>query len=140
MRRPNGAAIACTLILAHIAWGLVRVPSRVIIRRLDDVDAYREEGAAAYLLGANGLAGKEAIEWLLNNTPADSVVLWSGENMGALEFAPDLIAPRLLVRASKPAAGQTHYAGLPIAQYTWQGRSGAATLVGRDDALFLEVR
>lgn len=140
MRRLNGAAIACTLVLAHIAWGLLRVPSRVLTRRCNDITAYREAGAAAYVLGANSLKGDDAIEWLLTNTPADSVVLWSGDGMGAMQFAPSLIAPRLLVRASQELIGQTEYAGLPIAQFEQDGRTGAATLIGRDGGLVLEAR
>jgi len=140
MRRFQRTTLACTLILAHVAWGLMRVPSRVVLRRFDDVEKYQHTGSAAFLLNANGLTGHDAIEWLLENTPPESVVLWSGDGMGAMEFAPNLLSPRLLVHASKHPRDQSHYGELPIAQFERQGRRGAAILVGRDGGIALEVR
>ena len=140
MRRPSGAAITCTLILTHIAWGLVRIPGKVIARRHDDVRSYRKAGAATFLLDASGLRGVRAIEWLHKNTPVDSVVLWSGEGMKAMEFADPLLSPRLIVHASAAQAGQTHYAKLPIAQYEQGDHSGNAVLVGGADGLHLETQ
>ena len=86
----NGAPALFALVLIHVTWGATRLPGRVVGRRLDDVRAYREEGAARYLLQSSGMRGEDAIEWVLENTPPDSVVLWRGSKLGPLEFAPTL--------------------------------------------------
>lgn len=140
MPRPSGLAISTALVLIHIVWGAARVPGRVVGRRLDDVRAYREGGATRYLLRSSGMRGEDAIEWVLENTPPDSVVLWRGSKLGPLEFAPALLAPRLVVHATRGRGRPQRYLGAPLARATLDGREGIVTLVGDRDSIGLEVR
>ena len=141
MRQLNRPLLVCmVLVLAHIVWGLARLPGRVVQRRLADVQQYREGGDAAYLLPGAPAAGSDAIAWVRANTPAECVVLWRGEPMGALEFAPTLLAPRLIVEARLcPPTNQT-YAGLPVARGTRDGRSGTVVLVATKKMIAVEVQ
>lgn len=140
MRRKPIKTVAIALVLIHVTWGATRLPGRVVGRRLDDVRAYREEGAARYLLQSSGMRGEDAIEWVLENTPPDSVVLWRGSKLGPLEFAPTLLAPRLVVHVSRGRGRPERYAGAPLARATLDGREGIVTLVGDRDSIGLEVR
>lgn len=140
MPRPSSLAITTALVLIHIAWGAARVPGRVVGRRLEDVRAYRGEGAARYLLRSSGMRGEDAIEWVLENTPPNSAVLWRGSKLGPLEFAPTLLAPRLVVHVSRGRGRPERYAGAPLARATLDGREGIVTLVGDGDSIEVEVR
>jgi len=118
------------------------VPGKVWARRLDDVAAYREQGAAAFLLGGARLEGAEALQWLQRHVPADAAVLWRWPCKGALEFAAALLAPRLVVdeRAVPPEA--TTAAGRPLARGVLpDGARGVLVLEGTaDQHLVLRVR
>ena len=59
----------------HLALGLVRIPHGVIGKRLDEILDYRERRPVRYLLDSKHHHGAEAVLWLLQNTPANSVVL-----------------------------------------------------------------
>jgi hypothetical protein len=139
---------ACLLLLAaHLAFGLLRIPGKVISRRGDDIDRYRREGAARFLLDNARLSGAETIEWLCTNVPANAVVLWRGESRGPFEILAGLIAPRLLVAEGSvgPAARQWHSPGglgdRPLASGTLpDGRSGILVVEAREQGLTLQVR
>ncbi len=140
MKRVGATDVVLLLALIHIAWGLVRVPGKVLSRRIGDVREYREQGAAQFLLENNGMGGAEALQWVKDHTPQHCVVLWTGDPKGALEFAPSLIAPRLLVPIGACPPGVERYSGLPLAVAERDGRRGRVVLVGRPDGITVEVR
>ena len=138
-RAPNLVLFA--LLGAHLAIGIVRIPSRVISRRLDDIAQHQELGAARFLTESAKLQGADELEWVLANTPANCVVLWRWPADGALEFAAALLAPRLLVDCRQVPAGSTRFADRDIAIGTTpSGEHGLITLQGTDtDGLRLTV-
>lgn len=140
MKRIGATDVVLLLALIHIAWGLLRVPGKVVSRRIGDVREYREQGAPRYLLEHNGKGGAEALQWVREHTPAHCVVLWTGEPLGALEFAPSLIAPRLLVPIGACPPGAEDYSGLPLAVAERDGRRGRVLLIGSVDGIAVEVR
>jgi hypothetical protein len=93
------------LLLGHLAWGLVRVPSRAIVRRQADITSYRRLGDAAFLFDDAALRGDDAITWLRAHSTAGQRIAWRGADRGAIEFAAALLWPRLLVVAPAGAAG-----------------------------------
>ena len=64
----KGVKLLVGLLGAHVALGVARVPGKVYGRRLDEVAAYREQGAAAFLCGRARLGGADALTWLLEHT------------------------------------------------------------------------
>jgi hypothetical protein len=128
------------LVLAHVAWGLARVPTRVVARRLDEVEQFRRSGAIDHFLATRHLQGADAVAWVRDRTGPDAVVLWAGDAGGALEFAPAMLAPRLLVDERSCAHGQTTYAGRPIATGTLGATTGRIVLVGNGKSIAAEVR
>ena len=69
----KGVKLLVGLLGAHVALGVARVPGKVYGRRLDEVAAYREQGAAAFLCGRARLGGADALTWLLEHTDEQSV-------------------------------------------------------------------
>lgn len=107
--------LGLALLGAHVLWCAARVPGRVIARRADDVASHRQLGRARFLLTRPGVAGADAVEWLLANVPDDAVVLWRGDSKGALEFAPALLRPRLLVAEAACAPEAREHRGRRLA-------------------------
>lgn len=144
LRGLSPPRILAALVVVHIVWGLARVPGKVLARRVDDVATYRANGGPAFFLSDKGLRGAAAIEWVLANTPAECVVLWEGDPMGSLEFAPVLLAPRLVVHAKVCPPTQERYAGLPVARAAFRAetgaRAGAIVIVAAKTDLHIEVR
>lgn len=135
MSATGGKAGLVVLILlgAHLAIGIGRMPSRVIGRRLDEIEQYREMGAARYLLENAKIQGADELEWVLANTDENSVILWRWPSDGALEFAAALLIPRLVVDERKVPVGATSFAGRDIATGTTpSGERGLITLHGTD--------
>ncbi|MCA8963473.1 MAG: hypothetical protein H6838_10300 [Planctomycetes bacterium] len=140
MKRVGATSVVLVLALIHIGWGLARVPGKVLSRRIGDVRAYREQGPTRYLLENNGMGGAEALQWVREHTPEHCVVLWTGDPKGALEFAPSLIAPRLVIPIGACPPGAQDYAGLPLAIAEHGGRRGRVLLIGSPDGITVEVR
>lgn len=138
----KGAALLLALLGAHIALGVARIPGKVIGRRVDEIEQFRDQGPARYLLGRAQLDGADEIEWLLENTDEDCVVLWRWPAKGALEFVAALIAPRLLVDERHVPEGATRFDGRPIAAGTLpSGRSGQIVVQGTEQqGLLLTTR
>ena len=136
----SAAQVLGFLVVVHLVWGLVRLPTRVFARRIDDVVTFRERGAPGWFLDTPHLRGADAIRWVLQNTAPESVVLWDGEPMGALEFAPTLLAPRLVVAVALCPPANEEHAGLPIARATIGERRGAVVLVASKHDVRVEVR
>ncbi|MFN3244054.1 MAG: hypothetical protein ACE37K_21285 [Planctomycetota bacterium] len=133
----KASAILTGLLLAHLALGVVRLPGKVWLRRVEEVEAYRDQGAPHFLLGSARLGGADEIAWLCDHLPERCVVLWRWPAKGALEFVAPLIAPRLLVDERLVPADASTFAGLPIAT----GAHGRIVAQGTEDhGLILQGR
>jgi hypothetical protein len=129
------------LFLAHLALVVVRIPRSVVGKRIDEVSRYREVGAARYHLEDSGYGGAEWVEWIVDNVPADAVVLYRGDQKGAFEFVPSLLYPRLVWSAGAVSDEARTLAGRPIARGEVPGKGvGTLVLVGLGDRIGLEVR
>lgn len=139
---PVWLLVAAVLLIAHLLLTAIRLPGRVGDRRAADVARYREQGAPRYLLGSAQLGGSDVLTWLLANAPADAALLWRWPADGALEFAPALLQPRLIVDERLVPVGATTAAGRPLFQATLpDGQQGFVVLQGTDDrGLRLAVR
>ncbi|MCR9248218.1 MAG: hypothetical protein NXI31_24575 [bacterium] len=139
---PNAKRLATGLlglVVVHALWGLLRLPSRVAARRLSEIAQYREHGAVNYFLGATGKredGGAAAVDWLLENSAPNAVVLWRGETKGAFELASGLLAPRWLVHRNHVSTAAREYRGRPLAG----DARGIAVLVGAGERVELEFR
>lgn len=130
----KGAKLLVILLGAHVALGVARIPGKAVGRRVDEVTAYREQGAAAFLCGRARLGGADELAWLFEHTDAQSVVLWRWPADGALEFTSALLAPRLVVDERLVPAGATRFAGRAIASgVVPSGARGAVVVQGTSD-------
>jgi hypothetical protein len=132
-------SVVTALVLIHIGWGLFRVPPVVVGRRLEDIARYRQQGDVECLFGASHLDGAATVAWVRQHAAPDSVVLWSGSELGAMEFAAAFLWPRLVVDAHR-CGDATTFAGRKIAVATVAGRTGRLTLVATRAAVSVEVR
>jgi len=129
-----GARILAALLIAHVALGLARLPGKVVGRRINETKAYREQGAARFLLASAHIGGADELEWLLEHTDERCVVLWRWPAKGALEFASALLAPRLVVDERLVPRDAVQFAGRPIAHGTVPaGTTGRILLQGTED-------
>src|SRR5262245_11658424 len=132
-------SVVTALVLIHIGWGLYRVPEVVVGRRLEEIAGYRQQGEVERLFDANNLDGAATVSWVRAQAPPDSVVLWSGSELGAMEFAAAYLWPRLVVDANR-CGDATTFAGRKIAVATVAGRTGRITLVASRTVVSVEVR
>lgn len=140
-RRRRLLALALVLLGGHLALGIARLPDRVFARRAADIERFRTEGAAKFLLGNAKLGGADEIAWLQANVQPGDCVLWRGEAQGAMEFVPALLAPALLVGELAVASGGRSYQGRPLLRGTLpDGRQGTIVVEGCRDHLLLHVR
>lgn len=128
------------LVLLHAIWGVVRIPGKVVMRRVSDVRDYQQEGAAHYFFSNGRLVGAEVITWLRENTPEQSVVLYDGPRLGAMEFPPALLAPRLFVSIKHCDPASESFAGRPIARGEIGGLRGTVVVRADRGSLRIEVR
>ena len=132
-------SVVTALVLIHIGWGLFRVPRKVVGGRLDDIAGYRQQGEVERLFEANDLDGAATVSWVREQAAPDSVVLWSGSELGTMEFAAAFLWPRLVVDARRCGEATT-FAGRKIAVATVSGRTGRITLVASQMTVSVEVR
>jgi len=128
------------LVLLHAVWGAARIPGKVVMRRVDDVREYRRAGAASFLFDKNRLRGAEVVAWLSEHTQENAVVLFDGPRLGAMEFPPALLAPRLFVATRHCDPSNETFVGRPVARGEINGRRGAVVVVSDRSSLRLEVR
>jgi hypothetical protein len=119
------------LVIAHVLFGVGRIPHAVIAQRWEDVDGYRRDGDAAWLFREAKLEGADAIAAVRARTAPDAVVLFRGDRKGAMEWAPPLLWPRLCCAEERLPAGAKTFAGRPIADLV---------LVGDENLLRVEAR
>lgn len=141
-RLGAGGIVALTLLGAHLLLGVGRVPGKVYGDRFDEIERYRDNGAATFLMTGAVPNGPAEIDWLREHTPERCVLLWRWPADGALEFAAALLGPRLVVDERVVPAGATTFLDLPIATGELpSGERGQLVLQGTDDGgLRLTVR
>jgi hypothetical protein len=137
---PSATRWIGLLVLVHAIWGVARIPGKVVMRRVGDVRDYQQEGAAHYFFSKARLVGADAIAWLRENTPEQSVVLFDGPRLGAMEFPPALLAPRLFVSIRHCDPASESFAGRPIARGEIGGRRGTVVVHADRGSLRIEVR
>ena len=143
MSLPRGRwdLILLTLLGLHLALGIGRIVPKVWGKRLKEIAEFRDQGPLRYYLGGRWQSGAEAVEAVLAQAGPASVVLWRGDWAGSLEFAPQLLAPRLLVAEYACLEGTDTMHGLPVARGRLaDGREGTFVLVGRGDDIELTIR
>lgn len=137
---PSRPLVITILLGAHLLWVVGRVPHSVVAKRLRAIESFASRGDCAHYLDGEQLSGADEIAWIRANCGDDAIVLFDGERKGALEFAPCLLFPRLLVAASAVAQDATNHGGRPIAQGERDGRRGRIVLVGHGRRLGIELR
>lgn len=131
MKRSHVRFLLLVLLGTHLLLGLVRIPYAVFPKRREEAARYQEVGRVRYLLDTRHGHGWQAVEWLLQNTPPESVILWRGEYKGSFELAGDLLFPRLLYEASRVAPGTATLHGRPVAPKVLVGLGNDLELVPR---------
>ncbi|MBK8978978.1 MAG: hypothetical protein IPM29_24035 [Planctomycetes bacterium] len=114
-RTGRTRALLLALFAAHALWIGVRLPGKTVARRLEQVDAWQQLGAARFLLDNEHMHGGAQLEWVREHTPTDAVVLWTGLRHGAIELVQSVLAPRLLVHESACPPGAVAWRGRPLA-------------------------
>jgi hypothetical protein len=140
VRSRWGLALA-VLLGAHVAVGIARIPSKVWGERAEEIARYRDAGAVRFHLDNRERRGADAVQAVLDQSPENAVVLWRGAWRGALEFAPALLAPRVLVHELSCAPDAASLWDRPIARGRLaDGRAGVLVLVGAADRIELALR
>jgi hypothetical protein len=137
---PSRPLVIILLLGAHLVWVVGRIPHSVVAKRLRAIESFASRGDCTHYLDGDQLSGADAIAWVRANCAEDAIVLFDGERKGALEFAPCLLFPRLLVAASAVARDATSHAARPIAHGERDGRRGRIVLVGHGRSLGIELR
>ncbi len=135
------ARVLWIALFVNLAYVAARVPHSVVVKRATEIGQYRSVGGPRFHLDNKFRSGARWVEWILAHVPEDAVVLFRGEQRGALEFVPALVFPRLLVAAAGVPAGQDSFAGRSIARGQIDGLGeGQLVLVGAVDHVGLELR
>jgi hypothetical protein len=138
---PTWYRVAVLLLAAHLVIGVARLPDKVFGKRTAEIAGYRQ-GAAQHLLANARLRGGDALAWLLDAAPSEVAVLLRWPVDGAVEFAPALLSPRLLVDERHVPIGAERAAGRPLFRGTLpDGRRGLVVVhATADGGLALDVR
>lgn len=141
VERTGGLARwAFAAVAAHLLLGVARVPGVVIGRRLADVDDYQRRGAVRFFLDTEHRGGADVVEWIRAHVPDAAAVLYRGDSKGAIEFAPALLAPRLLVAEGLCPDDAVSWAGRPLARRPASDGGRILVIAASDDGLRLETR
>lgn len=140
-KRPLWLRLLALALAAHVLFGVQRLATKSLPARLTEIAEFREVGAIRFHL-AKSPASADILEFIATNTPADSVVLFSGEGRGMMELAAALLAPRLLYARAATTAATTMVHGRPLARANHPDLGeGTLVLVGVDRSeLRLELR
>lgn len=125
------------LVLVHVLLAVQRLPGKVYKRRAEQLGRMQEEGLVDFFLSRDPQASK-SVQWLLDNTAPDSVILIRGHWQGTLEVANALLYPRMLYSEPAAPAAASHLHGRPIARGAPDG-VGAGVLVLVDDGETLRL-
>lgn len=131
MKRNHVRLLLLVLLASHLLLGLLRIPHAVFPKRAEEAAHYQKLGRVRYLLDTKRAQGWKEVEWLLRNTPPESVILWRGEYKGSFELAGDLLFPRLLYEASRVPPDTTTLHGRLVAPKVLVGLGNDLELVAR---------
>jgi hypothetical protein len=131
VRRSRWGILLLVVLLAHLVFGLARVPHSVVGKRAAERHSYNERGRVRYLLDTKHHKGADAVQWILDNTVEDSVFLWRGQYKGSFELVAHLIYPRLLYEESRVARHIDKIHGRPVSARVLVGRGNDLELVER---------
>lgn len=111
------STLLAILVTAHIAFGVVRLVSGGIAKRVRAVAEYEEAGPIWHFRHSEPDAQRLAA-WLLEEMPRDHALLYEGVMQGNLQLLAPLLFPAILVRSSAlgedgTAAGRPVFRGQP---------------------------
>ncbi|MEZ5966295.1 MAG: hypothetical protein R3F56_20835 [Planctomycetota bacterium] len=138
--------ICGALALGHLAIAAARVPFDVYGKRWRRIAELRQRGEVRFFLDTKEHDGAAAVDWILQHTQSDTVVLHRGATSGAVEFVPPLIYPRLLYAECWVAGDGSIPLHRPVASGPIDGRRATAVLVcepeqrGKVQRLRIEAR
>lgn len=119
LSRWSGTAPAwlAVLLLAQVAFGLLRFPQGSVRKRGEAIEAARAAGPLWHFPHADGET-KRLVAWLARAAPADQAVLYAGPGRGLMEALAAVLAPRPVVhvaalRPDGTALGLRAFAGSP---------------------------
>ena len=122
LSRWSGATPAwlAALLLAQVAFELLRFPQGSVRKRGEAIEAARAAGPLWHFPHADGET-KRIVAWLARVAPADQVVLYDGPGRGLMEALAAVLAPRVVahVSALRPdgtALGRRVFAGHPAGE------------------------
>lgn len=126
------STVLAVLVTVHVAFGVVRLVSGGIVKRVRAVAEYEEAGPIWHFRHSEPDAQRLAA-WLLDEMPRDHALLYEGVMQGNLQLLAPLLFPAILVRSSAVAPDGTA-AGRPVfrGQPPWldQGTAGIPVIVG----------
>ena len=138
---PKITRLLAFLLVAHVGWGLARVPTKVWAKRLDEIEQFESEGPSGFFLDNEHRRGGPALQRLCDTNPQDRIVLWRGEWKGAMEFVPAVVAPRLVVHESAWPSDPARWRDYEPARITdSSGVERTAVIIGATDHVRVEVR
>jgi hypothetical protein len=138
---PPWRLVLGLLFWVHILFGMQRLVWRGLPDRVEAVERYATQGPVRFHLEEFYRESIPVVEFLLDGTPPDAVVLYEGEPRGVIELAVALLHPRLLLeaRAAPPEATLVH--GRPLARGRLPGvEEGVLVLVCTEQTLELRRR
>jgi len=105
------------LLLAQVAFGLLRFPQGSIRKRGEAITAARAAGPLWHFPHADGET-KRLVAWLARAAPPDEVIVYDGPGHGLMEALAAVLAPRLVAHVSAvgpdgTALGRRVFAGSP---------------------------
>jgi len=125
----------------HLIFCASRIPSKAWRKRFQQVDKFRAEGPIRYFLADYADGTVEAVEWLAENTPERSIVLYRGLARSAIELANAALYPRLLFDANASSSESTGISGIPFASGTHPTLgTGTFVLISSAEGLRLTLR
>lgn len=104
-RRWTGLPVVLTLLFAvHLGFGLVRLPSGSIHKRIESVREWRERGVDGWCFRLADDETRRVARWLRERVGPSHLVRIAGEGRGSFQLLAPILFPALLVYASAPEA------------------------------------
>ncbi|MCC7061220.1 MAG: hypothetical protein IT456_00350 [Planctomycetes bacterium] len=99
LRRWTGLPPLLTaLLVAHLAFCLVRFPAGAVAKRHESVQEWQERGADGWCYRNADEETRRVARWLCENVQPGQIVRYMGGEQGALQMLAPLLFPALLVR------------------------------------------
>jgi hypothetical protein len=135
------APLLAALVLAHLAFGLLRLPAGAIVKRARLLDEYAALGPLWHFRLADAETRRVAA-WLRDEVRPDEILLYDGSEQGYLQLVAPMLFPALLVRdGADPAPGTTAARRVFDRRPPWiDDRPGRLVLESRRYRLRLGIR